>query len=276
MTGSAEPVRRWRAVISIALLLALFAAGAAYSVHALATYGAEAFDSDLFFVVLSSAGCLAIALIRVGTRYRTIQLFSYDGSVLRIQTLLARKEWQLSIAEIARVEYGADADTVITWKQGWLRLPHVLPNARALAEQLDMDARHLQAAAASEIIVSEFWQTVRRSEDQTPRRSKGEIVATTLLVLAGVFFVSGLYFGGQIQRTAGIEPGYVSQQVGDKYYAVKIRGGPNAPRHEVAAEQHRIWMEGEYQRGRFHLAAISCFLVGWVIVGVTQSRRSFR
>jgi hypothetical protein len=102
------------------------------------------------------------------------------------------------------------------------------------------------------------------------RRRRWRVAGACFLVLAGVSFVSGFFFAGPIIAQSEIPTNYYAVQKGDRFFAVKRRGGENPPAFEIAENQYRLWKQGEGIHALFHGGACFCFLVAWVILAATQ------
>ena len=100
-------------------------------------------------------------------------------------------------------------------------------------------------------------------------RSRWQVVAVCLLVLGGVSFVSGFIVRRPFVTRSEVPTNYLAEQRGDRFYAVKHRGGENPPSFEINEEQYRVWKQGETIHGLCHLGSVCCFMVAWIIFAAT-------
>jgi hypothetical protein len=76
----------------------------------------------------------------------------------------------------------------------------------------------------------------------TPRKKRKD---TDVLSFADARKSSGFYFAGPIINQSEIPTNYYAVQKGDRFFAVKRRGGENPPAFEIAENQYRLWKQGE-------------------------------
>jgi hypothetical protein len=107
-------------------------------------------------------------------------------------------------------------------------------------------------------------------------RSRWQVVAVIFLVLSVVSFVSGFIFGRPFITQSEVPENYLAEQKGDRFYAVKRRGGENPPSFEINEKSYRLWKQGETIHGLFHFGACSCFLVAWIIFSATRKKARVR
>ena len=103
-------------------------------------------------------------------------------------------------------------------------------------------------------------------------RSRWQAVATCLLVLAGVSFVSGFIVSRPFITQSEVPTNFRAEQKGDRFFAVKHRGGENPPAFEIDENQYRLWKQGETIHGLFHLGSCCLFLAAWSIFAATSSK----
>jgi hypothetical protein len=218
---------------------------------------------------------------RIANLRHTVHTFAFDGQTLGFQTFGSQEKMR-ALDEIARVEYRPQTNSwtyrILLHDGGVLLLVPQLENGAELAKQLEMDLAYLHAAAdisgdsalmaeLSNAAVDASWLQagLRRSE-------QWQTIGAWLMVLAALLFVSGFYFGGREMDRSGLPRNFCAEKKGDRFYAVKHRGGENPPSFEITAEQYALWKHGESIHGLFHLGACCCFLVTWVIFAATQRK----
>jgi hypothetical protein len=281
ISGTIQRGYVWLAAVPIIILLGLAGAIVYLLGMTLVTHGLAGINSGFLVGLGILILCLGMVGWRIANLRRTVHKFAYDGQTLSFQTL-ASQEKVCALAEIARVEYRPQTNSwtyrILLRDGGVLLLVPQLENGAELAKQLEMDLAYVHAAAdisGDSALMAELSNaTVDAAVLQAGlrRAEQWQTLGAWLMVLAAILFVSGFYFGGREMDRSGLPRNFGAEKTGDRFYAVKHRGGENPPSFEITAEQYALWKHGESIHGLFHFGACCCFLVTWVIIAITQRK----
>jgi hypothetical protein len=105
---------------------------------------------------------------------------------------------------------------------------------------------------------------VRTFKTSVRPRNRRQSIVVCFLVLSVVSFVSGFIVGRPFINESEVPNNYRAEQRGDRFFAVKHRGGENPPSFEIDEKQYRLWKQGEAIHSLLHFGACASFLVAWI------------